>query len=375
MTDRATFFEAILLRVHARMRLRPPYPLSARDVDAWLARRDPALLAEAERETERWLGILNRLAELAEALIAEGLRRVAHACYAWAFALDPTLADDPAAQQQVRANLALSGMWHPTQAGELREVHLDRLIDRLRLELAIAQRGGAELRRVLPIFRRLVELAGLPASKARLPKVEHAELLVALAPLTWPYNLLRPEIVGPATAFRLRLVGLPDAEVAPWLPETGGPWWWVWTSNLPALTSWLRRKTEHFRPLSSDAEAALDQLDSMVSPLDPDAEETDRAGTRALLDALSALHTALHGERMTREEALVAAFLAALQDEPTEAEVHARRAGLLPGPDTAWLHAHHLPELLGRIAFARHHRGPAKALRTIEQIAASKGGS
>ena len=65
MTDRATFFEAILLRVHARMRLRPPHPLGARDVDAWLARRDPALLAEAERETVRWLAILNRLSELA----------------------------------------------------------------------------------------------------------------------------------------------------------------------------------------------------------------------------------------------------------------------------------------------------------------------
>ena len=74
MSDRAAFFEAILLRVHARMRLRPPYPLGTTDVDAWLARRDPALLAEAERETARWIAILNRLSELAEALVAVDLR-------------------------------------------------------------------------------------------------------------------------------------------------------------------------------------------------------------------------------------------------------------------------------------------------------------
>ncbi len=318
------------------------------------------MLERAGVYTPQQIALLNRLAELAEALVAEDQRRLAHACYAWAYALDPTLADDRAAQQQVRANLALSGMWHPTQAGELREVNLDRLIDRLRQELAIAQRGGAELRRVLPILRRLVELAGLPASKARLPRVAHAELLVALAPLVWAGTLPRAEIVGPVTAFRLRLLGVPDPEIFSWLPATGGPWWWVWTGDLSALTSWLHRKTEPLRPIAPGVEAALEQLDSRVSPLDPDAEDADRAGTRALIEALRALHTALHAERRTREEALVAAFLAALQGEPS---------------DTPWLHTHHLPELLHRVASARLLRGAAQALRAVERITPSNGGS
>ena len=363
MTDRATFFEAVLLRVHARMRLRPPYPLSARDVDAWLARREPALLAEAERETTRWIAILNRLAELGETLISADLRRLAHACYSWAYALDPTLADDSTAQQQVRANLALSGMWHPTLAAQLHPDRLDDFVARLVQELAVAERGGASLRRVQPVLRKLAELAGLPASKSRLPKVAHAELLVVLTPLVWAFHLPRLELIGPITAFRLHLLGLPDSEIMPWLTEAGGPWWWIWTGDLSALTGWLRREIVHFRPLHAEVEAALEQLDSMVVPRDP-AQLTAR-----LIDALQDLHTALQATSLTRESALVLAFLAALQGEPAEADAHAQRAGLLPGPDTAWLRTHHLPELLTRISFARHHRGPAAALRAVEQLA------
>ena len=366
MTARAAFSASGLRRAHTSMRRPPPSPLGARDVDGWLARRDPALLAEAERETARWINILNRLTELAEALIAADLRRLAHWCYAWAFALDPTLTDDPTAQQQVRANLALSGMLHPSLASALHPEQLDLLVGRLTLELAVLQvPAPAQL-------RRLVDAAGLPPSRARLPsRPAGAELARVLHPLVWAYHLPRLDLIGPITAFRLARLRLPDAEIRPWLPDTDEPWWWIWTGDVGALASWLRRKTEHFRPLSSDAEAALDQLDEFAGPTDPDAEETDRARTRALVEALSELHTALHVERMTREEALVAAFLAALQGEPTEA--HARRAGLLPGPDTAWLHAHNLPELLARIAGARHHRGPAKALRAVEQLAGIRG--
>ena len=368
MSDRATFFEAILLRVHAKMRLRPPYPLGARDVDAWLARRDPALLAEAERETTRWLAILNRLAELAEALIAADLRRLAHWCYAWAFALDPTLTEDLTAQQQVRANLALSGMLHPSLTSALHPERLDLLVERLTLELAVLQAPA-------PVqLRRLVEAAGLPASRARLPsRPPGAELARVLHPLVWMFHLPRLELIEPITAFRLRCLKLPDAEVTPWLSETGGPWWWVWTSDLGALANWLERKTTHYQPLMPEAQAAIVALSDRVGPVDPDAEDADRAGTRVLHEALSALHTTLHVEGMTREEALVAAFLAALQGEPAEADAQARRAGLLPGPDTAWLHVHHLPEVLARIGFARHHRGPARALRAVEKIAGIRG--
>ena len=112
-------------------------------------------------------------------------------------------------------------------------------------------------------------------------------------------------MLGPITAFRLVLLDVPDAEVYPWLPESAEPWPWIWTSGVAALTSWIRRKTEHFGPLARDA----------------------------------------------------------------------RRAGLLPGPETRWLHAHNLPELLARIAGARHHRGPAKALRAVEQLTPSEGRS
>lgn len=370
MSDRATFFEAILLRVHARMRLRPPHPLGARDVDAWLARRDPALLAEAERETTRWLAILNRLSELAEALIAADLRRLAHWCYAWAFALDPTLTSDMIAQQQVRANLALSAMLHPTLATEVHEDRFDLFFQRLTMELAIAEQGGADLKRALPILRRLVEAVGLPASRAKLPRVAHAELLQALATLVWPYTLPRLELLGPITAFRLVLLDVPDAEVYPWLADSAGPWPWIWTSDMAALTSWIRRKTDHFGPLVREARDAITRLEQLAGPTDPDDEDRDRVLTRALHEALSELHVALQVARLTREEALVAAFLAALQGEPSEA--HARRAGLLPGPDTAWLQAHNLPELLARIAGAHHHRGPTKALRAVEQLAGLK---
>lgn len=371
MSDRATFFEAILLRVHARMRLRPPYPLSARDVDAWLAQRDPALLAEAERETTRWLAILNRLAELAEALIAADLRRLAHWCYAWAFALDPTLTEDPTAQQQVRANLALSAMLHPTLAAEVHEDRFDFFFQRLTMELALAEHSGADLKRALPILRRLVEAVGLPASRAKVPKPAHVELHQALAPLVWPFTLPRLELLGPISAFRLVLLDVPDAEVYPWLSDGVGPWPWVWTRDVTALASWIHRKTAHFGPLPRETRDAIARLEQLAGPFDPDAEDHDRALTRALHEALSELHVALHVAHLTREEALVAAFLAALQGEPSDA--HARRAGLLPGPDTAWLHAQNLPELLARIAGARHHRSPARALRAVESLITSKG--
>ncbi len=372
MSDRAAFFEAILLRVHARMRSRPPYPLGTTDVDAWLARRDPALLADAERETARWISILNRLSELAEALIAADLRRLAHWCYAWAFALDPTLATDTTAQSQVRANLALSAMLHPTLAAEVHEDRFDLFFQRLTTELAIAEHGSADLKRALPILRRLVEATGLPASRAKLPRVAQVEQHQALAPLVWPYTLPRLELLGPITAFRLVLLDVPDAEVYPWLPDPG-PWPWVWTSDVAALTSWIRRKTEHFGPLSREARDAIARLDQLAGPADPDAEDHDRQFARDLHEALSELHRALHVAHLTREEALVAGFLAALQGEPSDP--HARRAGLLPGPDTAWLHAHNLPELLARIAGARHHRGPAKALRAVEQLTRLEGRS
>ena len=166
---------------------------------------------------------------------------------------------------------------------------------------------------------------------------------------------------------------MPDAEVYPWLSEGAGPWPWIWTSDLAALTSWLRRKTEHFGPLNREARDAIASLDQLAGPTDPDAEDRDRQLIRALVEALSELHRALHVERMNREEALIAAFLAALQGEPSD--THARRAGLLPGPDTTWLHAHNLPELLARIAGARHHRGPAKALRAVEQLTRLEGRS
>ena len=156
---------------------------------------------------------------------------------------------------------------------------------------------------------------------------------------------------------------MPDAEVYPWLSEGAGPWPWIWTSELAAFTSWLRRKTEHFGPLNREARDAIARLEQLAGPSDPDAEDRDRQLARDLHEALSELHRALHVAHLTREEALVAAFLAALQRE--SADSHARRAGLLPGPDTAWLHAHNLPELLARIAGARHHRGPAKALRAV----------
>ncbi len=371
MSDRTTFFEAILLRVHAKMRLRPPYPLGARDVDAWLATRDPALLAEAERETARWLAILNRLSELAEALIAADLRRLAHWCYAWAFALDPTLMSDTIARQQVRANLALSAMLHPTLAAEVHEDRFELFFQRLAMELAIAEHGNADLKRVLPILRRLVEATGLPASRAKLPKVAQVELHQALAPLVWPYTLPRLELLGPITAFRLVLLDVPDAEVYPWLPESSEPWPWIWTSDVAALASWLRRKTEHFGPLAREARDAIARLEQLAGPSDPDAEDRDRQLARDLHESLAELHRALHVAHLTREESLVSAFLAALQRE--SADSHARRAGLLPGPDTAWLHAHNLPELLARIAGARHHRGLAKALRAVERLAELSG--
>ena len=177
-------------------------------------------------------------------------------------------------------------------------------------------------------------------------------------------------MLGPITAFRLVLLDVPDAEVYPWLPESAEPWPWIWTSGVAALTSWIRRKTEHFGPLAREARDAVTRLEQLAGPTDPDDEDRDRALTRALHEALSELHVALQVARLTREEALVAALLAALQGEPSEA--HARRAGLPPGPETRWLHAHNLPELLARIAGARHHRGPAKALRAVEGIAGLK---
>ena len=309
--------------------------------------------------TAHQIALLNRLAELAEALIAADQRRLAHWCYAWGFALDPRLAGDSTARQQVRANLALSAQLHPTLAAELREARLKMFVERLALELKCAEAAGADLHAVQRFLRRFQEAAGLPVSGSGLPVLPESGALAALAPLVWPYNLPRLELLGPLTAFRLARMEVPDAEVYPWLPETDHNWVWIWTGDLGALASWLRRKTGHLGPLNSEAQEALARLEQLVGPVDPDAEDRDLELARELVEALSELHRALYVEGLDEEAARVAAFLGAMQGEPGH-------------EDDPWIHHHNLPELLARIAGARQVRGPAKALRAVELIAGIK---
>ena len=344
MTVHDPLFEAILSRLAA---------------NRGVHRHDPALHAEARREAARFSSTLNRIAELAEALIAADLRRLAHWCYAWGFGLDPTLGEDPLAQQQVRANLALSAMLHPSLAAEIREDRLELLLQRLEAELALAQRSGADLRRVQQVLRRLSEAAGLPVSRSAPEALQRSGILGALSPLVWPYTLPRLELLGPITAFRLVLLDVPDAEVYPWLPETDHNWVWIWTSDVAALASWIRRKTAHAAPLPRDARDAIAHLEQLAGSADPDDEDRDRQLARALVEALSELHRALYVQGLTREEALVAAFLGALQGEPGH-------------EGEPWTHHHNLPELLARLSGARHHRATAKALRAVEQLASLK---
>ncbi len=368
MTDQQRYFEAVLLRVHARMRLRPPYPLGARDVDAWLARRDPALLAEAERETARWIAILNRFAELAEALIAADLRRLAHWSYAWGFALDPVLADDPEARKQVSANLAYAGMLHPSLAAQLHEDSFALFFERLTVELAIVAPGGHDLSRVLPALRRLAEATGIDAAKARIPKAPaHADELLALHPLVWPLALPQLDVLKAISAFRLVRLGLPVAEVYPWL-DAPEPLLWVWTGDLGALVAWSRRALGPSNGQGREAREALDRL-AVLRAGRPISEDHDLRQARAIAAALSELRHALHVADMTREASLVAAFLAFLDGAAPEGQRHAQRGGLLPGPDTEGLRTANLPDLLGRIGFARRQRGPAGALRAVERAA------
>lgn len=369
--ERKPFFEAVLLRVHARMRLRPPYPLSARDVDGWLARRDPALLDEAERETERWITILRRLADLGAALTAADQRRLAHWCHAWGFALDPVLAAEAEGQQQVRANLAMTGMLHPTLADALREDNLEQLVRRLLVELVIAPLGGQDRSRVQAALARFVQAAGLPPASARPPKLARSELLQALSPLVWPFTLQRAELVGPVTAFRLALFGTPDAEIYPWLPETE-PCPWVWTGDAGALASWLRRRTAARLQPSVALRAALTRLDEQAGGARGCADECDLQLLVDLSRALTALAGALTDAGLSREEALVSAFLAHLDGDAAGADRQAMRGGLLPGAETAWIRASNLPELLARISLVRHHPGPAGALRAAEQLAGQR---